>query len=465
MLPAMIARGHLPNLTLSLGVLGAAVLMGVLAVVQPVLAIGGAIALLFVVGILSDLTVGVILFSLVAFMEVLPGVGELSFAKAAGAVLALSWVATLAIRHSGDRHLFTAHPGYTVATVLFVTWALAGALWAESSSATIANTQRYALNIFLVFIIYTAIRTREHALWLAAAFVLGVLLSAGYGLFISAGDADAAAEGRLSGADTDSNYLATWLVGGSMLALALAAARLNPLARGIAVTAAVLCCLAAAATVSRTGLIALVVAMLAGVVFAGPRRKVAAGAALLAIGGAVVLYFAALAPDAARERVSSLNGGTGRNDIWTVGWRMVEAHPARGIGVGNFPISSVHYLVEPGTILRDDFIVDQPKVAHNIYLEVLAEGGIIAMGLFLFIIGFSLRAAHSAAVRFGSIGDRTMELLSRGALVAMIALLTGSFFNSQQYSKPIWLLLAMGPALLAISQTQQRDVASRAAAT
>ncbi len=35
-----------------------------------------------------------------------------------------------------------------------------------------------------------------------------------------------------------------------------------------------------------------------------------------------------LAPPEAQERVTKFEGGTGRTDIWTVGWRMVEAEPA-----------------------------------------------------------------------------------------------------------------------------------------
>ena len=41
----------------------------------------------------------------------------------------------------------------------------------------------------------------------------------------------------------------------------------------------------------------------------------------------------------------------------------------------NFPVASIHYLLEPGALMRTDFIVDNPKVAHNTYLNVLAELG------------------------------------------------------------------------------------------
>jgi len=454
MLPAMTRRVNLVSATLLSTTAAASAALGVLAVLDPALGLGAALAVAFMILVLADLTLGVLLFSMIAFMEVLPGAGDLSASKAAGGVLAVSWIAALAVRASWREQLFARHPGYASACLLFVTWGFTTALWAESSEAVMADTPRYALNFILVFIVYSAVTRREHAQALAAAFIGGVLLSAVYGLVIAPGDLDAAAEGRLTGADIDPNYLATWLVAGTVLGVALGFSQISAAGRGLAFLGALLCAVAMLATVSRTGMAALLVAMAAAVLLAGPRRRAAVAAVTGTVVVLVVLYFATLAPTAAVDRVASVGGGTGRSDIWTVGWRMVEANPLHGVGVGNFPISSVHFLLEPGAILRDDFIVDTPKVAHNVYLEVLAETGLPGLLLFAAILAASLAAAIRAARRFESLGDRTMGLLARGSAVAMLAVLAGCFFNSQQYSKPIWLLLAFGPALLAIARRQ-----------
>ena len=105
---------------------------------------------------------------------------------------------------------------------------------------------------------------------------------------------------------------------------------------------------------------------------------------------AAVIYFGAFASVDARDRILELDGGTGRTDIWTVGWRMVEAQPLWGVGAGNFPVASIHYLLEPGALLRTDFIVDDPKVAHNTYLNVLAELGVVGLALFLAILALAV---------------------------------------------------------------------------
>ena len=164
-----------------------------------------------------------------------------------------------------------------------------------------------------------------------------------------------------------------------------------------------------------------------------------------------------MASPEARERVTEAHGGTGRQDIWAVGWRMVEDQPVRGIGAGNFPVASIHYLLAPGVVRRDEFIVDEPKVAHNIYLQILAELGVVGLALFLAIVVFSLTCAARAARAFKSQAEARMELLSRAVLVALIAALAADFFISDQFSKQLWLLLALGPSLLSIARRQREQ--------
>ena len=135
---------------------------------------------------------------------------------------------------------------------------------------------------------------------------------------------------------------------------------------------------------------------------------------------------------------------------------MVSAHPVRGVGSGNFQITSGHYLLQKPGAVKYDYFIDKPKVAHNTYLHVLAELGFVGLGLFLAIIVFALVSAFKAAQTFMRAGDLDMELLTRGLLLAMIGLLSADFFISGQYSKQLWLLLGIGPAMLAIAKTRAR---------
>jgi putative inorganic carbon (hco3(-)) transporter len=167
--------------------------------------------------------------------------------------------------------------------------------------------------------------------------------------------------------------------------------------------------------------------------------------------GAIV-YFSAFASPQAREHVTSVGGGAGRADLWTIAWRMTEDKPGTGVGAGNFQRVSPQYLLEPGSITRDDFVLDEPKQTHNIYLQVLAELGVPGLLLFGSLIGFSLYCAAGAARSFRALGDSRLETLSWAFLLAAVGVLAADFFQSEQFSKQLWLLLALGPALLALAR-------------
>jgi O-antigen ligase len=149
-----------------------------------------------------------------------------------------------------------------------------------------------------------------------------------------------------------------------------------------------------------------------------------------------------------------LNSSTsGRSSIWTVGWRMVTANPVIGVGSGNYTIAEPHYLLTaPGLIQDDQFIIDTPYVAHNVYLHILAEMGAIGLFLFLGVLGLSIAAAMRAVRIAEQRNDHMLEALGRALVIALAGMLAADFFVSEQFSKQLWLLLALCPALLSIAQ-------------
>jgi O-antigen ligase len=447
------ARLDLQTRALQAALLATALLVGLLAGLDPVLAIVATLGIGFVIITMVDLTAGVALFAVLSFMDTIypEQGGILSVPKLVGLLLVLSWLGLMTTGDLELRRRVFSHPGFLWVLVAFISWASISATWAEDSGAVVETVIRYAPNAMLFLIVFSAVRTRDQAQLLVGAFVVGALISAAYGLVAPA---DPEVSERLSGSVGNANETAAALVAAGVLAAALAfTLRDQPLLRIGALAAAPFLAYGLFLTLSRGGLVALAAVLVAGVVFAGRWRLVAVLIALVAAMGAVV-YFAAFAPETARERVTTIEGGTGREDVWKVGWRMVEAQPLRGIGAGNFPNSSVHYLLEPGAILRDDFIVDTPKVAHNMYLEVLAELGVVGLALFLTVLGFSLTCAVKAIRAFKRGGDVQMEILSRALLVALVGLLAADFFGSRQFSKQLWLLLSLAPALLAIARAQ-----------
>ncbi len=439
-------------------VLVAAVGVGVLAGMEPLLGVALALAIAFVVLSLTSITAALAVFAVLAFLDTaLPSQGSLSVTKLAGLVLVLSWLATVATRHADHRGVFS-HPKALYVLLAFVGWAAVSAAWAEEPLAAAGSAFRYATLAFLFLIAYAAIRARRDLLWVVGAFVFGSLVAASFGMFAPS---TPEVSGRLSGAVGGANETAAVLVAGLTLAAALTAVlKRKPWLRFAAALSVALCGYGVLLTVSRGALVALSLTLIVSVIVAGRwRAPVAAFALLLAIGA--VAYFAVLAPRDARERFEEVRGGTGRTDIWAVGWRMVEDRPLLGVGAANFATSSVHYLLQPGAIEHSEFIVDDPKVAHNIYLHVLAELGLIGLVLFLSIIASSLTCMLKAARAFAVLGDAQMEIIARGVFVAVIGLLAEDFFASEQYSKQLWLLLALGPPMLALARNGARGDGAR----
>jgi O-antigen ligase len=428
--------------------LAACALLGLLAGVSPALAVGAAVAAVFALLVAADLTLGLCVFLVVAFAERAPALGTSDFtlAKALGGLLAVSWLANLAVRR--ERQLFAAHPAMTVMAVLLMAWLVLTVGWAENEEAARNDVLRYGLNLLLLPIVYAAVRRREHVVAVLGVYVAGAVFWALYAIALRNPDEPE----RLSGLVGTANELASLMVTALLIAFGLLLGlRKAPVARALCLGAVVICLTGLFLSLSRGGLVALGAALVFAVLVGG-RQRIVTAAIVTVIGLTVVGYFAYGASDDARERVTTLGSGTGRTDIWTVGWRMVEAQPLQGVGVGNFQTSSVHYLLEPGAILRDDFIVDRPQVAHNMYLHVLAETGIPGLVLFLGLLGAGTLAAWRASNQFARRDDVLMESCSRAVVVALVALFVADFFVSEQLSKSLWLLVGLGPALLAIAR-------------
>lgn len=435
-----------------------AVGLGLLAGLDPRIAIAAAIGLAFVVLVIGDLTFGLCLFAVVSFLDLLPDLGGslLSFSKIVGLLIAVSWLAKVSTTTDARNDFLAAHPVFAYVLGLFLGFTALSLTWAEDAAAGRTSLMRYALNAILFLIVYTAVRTPKQFAWTIGAYIGGASIAAAYGLLFPPQDTAYYDVSRVGGTLGDPNELAAVLVPGMILAAAFAITlKRAPLIRVMAAVASVLCAAGVFVTLSRGGLIATVFALLVSLFVAGRWRVQALLLTLLvALGGFV--YFGYVASEDAVERVTQVEGGSGRTDLWTVGLRMVEAEPVHGVGAGNFQAASVHYLLEPGVLRRDEFIVDNPKSAHNTYLQVLAELGFVGLALFLSILLFSLFCMLRAARIFERLGEEGLELLARALLVALAGVLAADFFISETFSKQLWLLLGLGPALLGVAANVRR---------
>jgi O-antigen ligase len=220
-------------------------------------------------------------------------------------------------------------------------------------------------------------------------------------------------------------------------------------------------------TNSRGGIISMIAEILFIVATMGVRRRrkkessghkvgfrnaaVRAGLAL----GLVVALFVSVVSLGGEEALSRLVGSvnredptTGRAHFWDVTLDIIKTHPFLGTGLGAFGVVYTGYDTRNGL-----FRLEQ---AHNDYLQVLSDGGIIgaALGLFfvisLFRTGFARRESR----------DRFRRGVATGALAGCFAVLIHSFFDFTLHT-PSNALLFLILAALATMNGRVEDVQTR----
>lgn len=440
------------NLLLVAFALAISLVIGIAAGVQPRYGVAAALGLAFAGAVLTNLTAGVVLFTVLSYLDIIKaGSGAVSFIKLAGLIVFLSWFAAQATRSrqgTASRSLLAASPVLCAGVVAFVTWSAISVVWAVSSGTAFSSTYRFLLDVLLFPIVFGAVRRREHVVWVVAAFVVGAVASATIGLLQSGG-------ARVAGGIGDFDGEAALLVPAMTLGVGLIAALPRGSAwRSLVVLGELIMGAGLLNTGSRGGIVALATVLVAAVLFGGRWRGRAAVIALV-VAVLVPFYVAALAPSGAVQHLNS-GSSTGRTDLWRVGLKMWSSNPVGGVGSGNFANAAVQYVETSGPLSRADIIVDVPHVAHNTYLEILDELGVPGLLAFLTIAVASVAAALRAARLYERAGDPTFELMSRSVALALLALLSADFFISNEYEHLLWVLLALPPALLAVARSETR---------
>lgn len=235
------------------------------------------------------------------------------------------------------------------------------------------------------------------------------------------------------------NHFAGWMLMGIPLAFALVAARLERARHRLQgqdlsdllvwcsepeggrmlawLTAALFMTLALVMTGSRSGIGGLVV--IAGLLLASARRvssmRTLVVLAIIGVGG--LLAVAAFAgTDVLGRFARGPESVALRLSIWRVSIDVIRQFPILGTGLNTFgramvvfqPAAGVHYVE-----------------AHNEYLQILVEGGLVTFGLVMLAIGSAVRA--SAARFAGATDGLEARWLRTGAVIGLVAIALQSF--------------------------------------
>lgn len=377
----------------------------------------------------------------------------------------ICWIGLLVERRTRPRGAIAQNYVIVGLVAMFIAWLVLSLAWAPAPGVVGTHVKLLLYGGFSLILLLGTIVERRHVRWLASAFVAGAAVSvlwgaAKGGLSMSPGTASEVADsaGRFQGGAGDPNYLAAVLVPAIMLAGGLAVRR-APVQRMLLALATVIIAVGLAATQSRGGLIAAIAcALVAFVIWKGRRTLIAV---LIALAAMSVATFFLLKPSA-WTRILESNQGSGRVDIWTIAWRIVQNHPFFGVGFDQFPQVSLHYVLQPGALEYISLIVEKQIVVHNLYLQMWVEDGIVGLVLLLGVVAVSLVSAWLAVKRFDALGDTEMSAMARASILALVGMLVASVFLSDLENSELWIVLALGPVLAALAQRQaaQRQAAA-----
>ena len=229
-------------------------------------------------------------------------------------------------------------------------------------------------------------------------------------------------------------FVAAWLVFSIPLYPALAARQTSAGARvgaALAALAAVACLLL---TRSASGLLALAAVALFGLLLrtsAIEARRIIVGVSLMLVVVAVYLGW-------------STHTGRGRIMIWVETLLIWTRHPWLGVGLCQYNLHQLeaqHRFFALGDWTRDfhqnaAFVLD----AHNQYLQVLAEQGLLGFGLFLFLVSLIIRGARRRLAH---------DPLSRALAVAWFGQLVLFLWNAPLFYCPVLVLFWTTAGILA----------------
>lgn len=137
--------------------------------------------------------------------------------------------------------------------------------------------------------------------------------------------------------------------------------------------------------------------------------------------------------------VNSNDPTTGRAHFWSVTLRIIQAHPVTGSGLGSYGLAYTQYDSRNG--------MERLEQAHNDYLQVLSDAGIIGMGLGLFFLVMLFRSGFARR----ETEDTFRRGVATGALAGCFAVLVHSLFDFTLHTTSNALLFLVLAALATIN--------------
>lgn len=336
-----------------------------------------------------------------------------------------------------------------VLLLLFILWSALSSLWSLSPASSLSLVATYLQLLLLVWLVWDLCPSAGRVAVLLQAYVLASLVSSAEICWNAATGRDASVlyseiyglagspADRYTAGGFNLNDIGLLLALGLPMSVYLLSRPQHALLRVLSWLHLVLTPLAVLLTASRGAAIALLVALYAiplALPFWSPVRRVLCG--LLAVAGSLVAAYTI--PPGVWSRLLETTDQFRRWDlserasIWSAAFEVFTAHPFAGVGAAAFPDA-----VAPA--------IGSAQVAHNTFLSVLTELGVVGFGLLALILlywGF-------AALRLASLEKRLW-------LTVLATWCAGVCSLTWEYRKSTWLVLALAAAHFGASRLRSR---------
>lgn len=350
----------------------------------------------------------------------LPGTATLSHLFG---ILAFAAAAVVAMQRKSVRR-----PNLALAiAVVFVAWASMTWFWSVDPDSTLTRASTLGELLVMTWLIWDSCRAPSRQRQLMQAYLWGAV-AASASAYVRYFNGQQTYWRRYAAAGFDPNDFGLILALSVPLALYLSMApgRMRWVYR-LAIVAVLWAILL---TASRTAMVTTFAAFLFPVLM---WRRIDLGqrAASVTLLVVMILGLFQFAPAPSRERLATfsneLTRGTlhDRTTIWKTGIRVLRQHPVAGIGAGAYPAAVRPWLGVPG-------VPGHFYVAHNTFLSVLVECGLVGFvlyGLMLLVVCGFVWTLPSA--------ERALW-----AVMLMVWAIGVSTLTWEQY-KPSWLILAL----------------------
>ncbi len=327
-------------------------------------------------------------------------------------------------------------PSALILLAVFILWCIVSLYWTVDPEQTVQSSFTYISLLLLTWMIFQFVRSQRQLSWILHSYLFGCCVSLVM-LFVSYIEGRLlflAADFRYTGGGLNPNSLALLLDIAVIIAVYLTVEATSKWKKAywIFVSAA---CIGVFLTGSRAGTLALIAAVLTSLLIARPKTWKSTLLPVMAV-AFVIWLVTTIVPIELLERVTEgREAGTYivRQAQWNAGIEVWHEAPVMGIGAGAF-------------ITAVTGIGARALVAHNTFLQILTENGIVGMGLMIVTWGLLIRMVLQ---------------LPRGGKLFWLGIgcvwMLGAMAGSHEYHKITWLLYAWLMVQSAIYRTGEKD--------